>query len=418
MNTLGFKFLASSDSNDHQVRILVDGQDWLGDEYLGIDPPEFFSQRSLVGGPLLVGRCDCGVVGCGDLVVQVVRQGDGISWTKGTGSRLEFDYSEYTSVIDRASTDFSWEDVNRTAERFVNGEFHGTTLAGGYIFDWASARVRRGVITLSFSQGGGQKLLEFPWNGRSADDALAAARAFHARILSHPPLWNCSRCGLEKSEFAEDLDFVVLDVEDYKRITALSTGWPSGAAWEIEGWRVSEAGRYRSAVCADCAMALAPMMKKRRLTLVGLGLFFLTLSPISIALIDKIPVVGFFGGWFLFPVAGIAALIMAHQLNKKSVVMDRLHRKAWRSGGGKVLHASYGMWPRQKGVQMRFLVPDWEKVRAGHEEERRASGWSHFIITRHSTLSADDRPTVPQTLESFGAKHMGEVMDAYPHKKK
>lgn len=155
MNALGFKILPSSESNDHQVRILVDGQDWLGDEYLGIDPPEFFSQGSLLAGPfpLLVGRCVCGVVGCGDLLVDVLRDGDMISWTNPAGLRLEFDYSEYTSLIDRASTDFSWEDVNRTAERLVNGEFRGTTLADGNVLDWASARVRPGVMTLSFRGG-------------------------------------------------------------------------------------------------------------------------------------------------------------------------------------------------------------------------------------------------------------------------
>ena len=200
----------------------------------------------------------------------------------------------------------------------------------------------------------------------------------------------CSRCGTEKTEFSEDLEFVVLDVEDYKRITPYTTGWPTGNDWEIEGWKASEAGRYRSGVCADCAKALAPMLKKKRLRMVGLGLFILALSPISISMMDKIPLVGLIGGWFLFPFAGIITLIMAYQLNKKSVVLDGFHQKAWRSGGGKALHASYGLWPRQKGVQMRILVPDWEKVKAGHEEERRASGWSYIIITRHFTL----RPTI------------------------
>lgn len=227
----------------------------------------------------------------------------------------------------------------------------------------------------------------------------------------------CSRCGTEKTDFAEDLEFVVLDVEDYKRILPYTVGWPVGNTWEIEGWKVSEAGRYRSGVCADCAGALAPLLKKKRLWMAGLGLLLLALSPISITKMGSSPV-GLIGGWFVFPIAGLVTLIMAYQLNKKSVVLDGFHRKAWTSGGGKTLHASYGMWPRQKGVQMRMLVPDWERARAGHEAERRASSWSHFIITRRSTLGSDTQPTVAQTLETFGAKHMGEVMDAHPHKKK
>ena len=152
--------------------------------------------------------------------------------------------------------------------------------------------------------------------------------------------------------------------------------------------------------------------------MVGIGLLILALSPISIAMIDKIPVVGLIGGWFVFPAAGLITLILAYQLNKKSAIHDTYHRKAWRSGGGKALHASYGMFPRQQGVQMRFLVPDWEQLRSSYEKERTESGWSHFINTRHYTLAADDHPTKEQTLEYFKAKHMGEVMDRYPHKKK
>mgnify|MGYP001308213007 CR=1 FL=1 len=228
----------------------------------------------------------------------------------------------------------------------------------------------------------------------------------------------CSRCGVEKTDFAEDLEFAVLDVEDYKRIYVLGTGWPSGFRWEIEGWKVREAGRYRSGVCADCAKALVPALRKKRLKMVGIGLSILALSPISISLIDKIPFVGLIGGWFVFPTAGLITLILAYQLNKKSAIHDTYHRKAWKSGGGKALHASYGMLPRQKDIQMRFLFPDWEKVKAEYEKERAESGWSHFISARHFTLAADDHPTTEQTLEYFKAKNMGEVMDRYPHKKK
>lgn len=228
----------------------------------------------------------------------------------------------------------------------------------------------------------------------------------------------CSRCGNEKTDFAEDLEFVVLDVEDYKRILVLGTGWPVGVRWEIEGWKVSEAGRYRSGVCADCAKTIRAMLKKKRLRLAGLGLGFLVLSPLAISLTDKMPVVGLIGGWFVFPLAGAITLIMAYQLSKKSTAFDEYHRKAWEPGGGAKLHASYGLLPRQKGVQMRFLLKDWEQLRAPYEEERRESGWSHFITTIHSTPSADRQPPKQEILEAFKAKHMGEIMDRHPHKKR
>jgi hypothetical protein len=221
---------------------------------------------------------------------------------------------------------------------------------------------------------------------------------------------------MEKSEFAEDLEFAVLDVEDYKRILALGTGWPSGVRWEVEGWKVNEVGRYRSGVCADCARAIRPMLRKKRLIMVAVGLGFFLLCPLSISQIDRMPVVGLIGGWFLFPCAGFISLILAYQLYKTSGALDGFHRKAWKSGGGKTLHASYGMLPRQKGVQMRYLLKDWASIRDSYEEERRASGWSHFIVKLQSTLAADSQPTRQQTLEAFGAGHMGEIMDRHPHK--
>lgn len=228
----------------------------------------------------------------------------------------------------------------------------------------------------------------------------------------------CSRCGNEKVDFAEHLEFVVLDVEDYKRILVMGVGWPSGGRWEIEGWKVGEAGRYRSGVCADCAKTIRLMLKKKRLGMSGLGLGFLLLSPLAISLTDKMPVVGLIGGWFVLPIAGLITLIMAYQLTKKSVAFDGYHREAGRSAGFMALHTSCGLLPRQKDVQMRFLCADWEQIRASYEDERKESGWSHFIITLHSTPSADRQPSKQQTLEAFRAKHMGEIMDGHPHKKR
>jgi len=39
VNKLSFKILPSPSTNDHELRILIDDQD-----FLGIDPPSFFSQ--------------------------------------------------------------------------------------------------------------------------------------------------------------------------------------------------------------------------------------------------------------------------------------------------------------------------------------------------------------------------------------
>ena len=179
MNTLTFEITPSLASNDHQVRIQIDGTDWLGSKYLGIDPPLFFAQTSLLaGGELLVGRCECGCEGCDDIRVVVLRDDHEVLWTNAKGLRLHFNKAKYDNLIVSAGVDYSWEDAGRTAERFVSGVFAGVSLDGGYTFDWASARVRVGIMTLSFSSNCAQKLFEIGWDGRSPQSALTSARRF------------------------------------------------------------------------------------------------------------------------------------------------------------------------------------------------------------------------------------------------
>ncbi len=179
MNTLAFEILPSESSNDHQARIWVDGEDWLGLDYLGIDPPHFFSQAALTsGGKMLVGRCDCGCEGCCDYLVDAIVDGDRVRWINSTGLNLCFNRIDYCEVVSSAARDFRWEDVRRTAERLVHGIFEGVSLDEGYSFDWASARIRDRVITLSFSKGGSQKTFEFAWDGSSPQDALERAKRF------------------------------------------------------------------------------------------------------------------------------------------------------------------------------------------------------------------------------------------------
>jgi hypothetical protein len=226
----------------------------------------------------------------------------------------------------------------------------------------------------------------------------------------------CSVCGNEKSDFAEDREFVVLDVEEYKRIVALGLGWPAGVRWEIEGWKLREAGRYRSGVCTDCAPSIQAATAAHRARLTAVGLFVLALSPVSFALWDKLPALGLIGGCFVFPIVGLCTLIGAYQTGRKGVAFDKYHRLAWEAGGGAKLHASYGFYPYQSGLGMRLTSADWEQVREAQDAERHASGWSRFVITRHVTMASDDHPSRADTLAAFKAGHMGEVMDSRPHK--
>jgi hypothetical protein len=47
MNKLSFKILPCRESNDSEIRILIDDEDILGDDYLGLDPPAFLTKQIL-----------------------------------------------------------------------------------------------------------------------------------------------------------------------------------------------------------------------------------------------------------------------------------------------------------------------------------------------------------------------------------
>jgi hypothetical protein len=179
MSVLKLKIFPCPDSRDHEVRIIVDDADWLGEDSLGIDPPNFFGQPALwINGNLLVGRCVCGCEGCGDTFVDTAFGENTVVWTNESGLRLTFDRAEYQREITRASLDFSWEDENRRVERLVADVFAKSEI-DGFVFDWASARIKKGVITLSFSRDGSQKLVEFGWKPGSIEEAVQCARRVH-----------------------------------------------------------------------------------------------------------------------------------------------------------------------------------------------------------------------------------------------
>ncbi|HLM03062.1 MAG TPA: hypothetical protein VK400_18570 [Pyrinomonadaceae bacterium] len=184
MNTLDFEIIPSPSSNDHQIRFLVDGADWLGDRYLGIDPPAFFALNDLVSGDgrLLIGRCRCGCPGCDDYFVNVERTEFKVGWVSPDRKPVEFIKEKYDSVISAARADTSWEDTNRTAERMISQVFIDASTRDGYKFEWASARVTPKTMTLSFSRNGVQKLFKFRWDEKSVEDALISARQSYSEI--------------------------------------------------------------------------------------------------------------------------------------------------------------------------------------------------------------------------------------------
>jgi hypothetical protein len=171
---------ACPSSNDHEARLLVDDADWLGREQLGMDPPELEAQLCRKdGGPIIVGRCSCGVVGCSDVLVEVSRTGSRVEWRLGRSHPLVFDAAAYDAELVRFAADRSWETLGRRVEREVAALFEGAVTEDGLGFDWASTRIRRGVVHLSFSAQSEQRLLDFSWDEATLESALDRAQLFH-----------------------------------------------------------------------------------------------------------------------------------------------------------------------------------------------------------------------------------------------
>jgi hypothetical protein len=179
MNKISFKILPSPETNDHEIRILIDNEDFLGDDFLGLDPPSFFSQDNFdKNGALMVGRCTCGVEGCCDYPVTVVVNKDTILWTNNNGLNLSFDKQEYVRSINAAKNDYSWEDIKRKVERLTMNVLKNSRTKDNYIFNWASARINDRQITLSYSKNGDQKLFDIAWDGHSEANIEENAKQF------------------------------------------------------------------------------------------------------------------------------------------------------------------------------------------------------------------------------------------------
>jgi hypothetical protein len=176
MKTLTLNIEPSPTSDDHQVRIQIDGQDWLGKDFLGIDPPRFFSQSTLTtGGEAIIGRCKCGIEGCDDYTADIIVENSVVIWKMNKGHILHFEKTAYLTLIKNAANDFSWESKERTAERRVGEIFKDTRFNDEYRFDWASAQINPGKILLSFSKEASQMTLEFDWADENPDTAVASA---------------------------------------------------------------------------------------------------------------------------------------------------------------------------------------------------------------------------------------------------
>lgn len=179
MNKISFNILPSPESHDHEIRILIDNEDFLGSDYLGLDPPAFFSQENFdKNGELMIGRCTCGCEGCSDYPITVIASEDTISWTNNNGLNLVFDKQDYNRSIETAKNDYSWEDIKRKVERLTTNILKHSRTKDNYNFNWASARIKDNQITLSYSKNGDQKLFDIVWDGQTETNVEHNAKQF------------------------------------------------------------------------------------------------------------------------------------------------------------------------------------------------------------------------------------------------
>ena len=165
LSTLDLLVQESPTSNDHEVRVIIDGKDWLNGNRLGIDPPQLKRQlASQSGGELLLGRCECGCLGCDDFDVEVRQNAHTTEWHLPGGGGLRFQTEDYLRRIDVFLEDHSWEPIGRTVERRIDELFAGQRTLLGHIFQWSSARFRHGVVVLSLWNDSTQRLIELDGN--------------------------------------------------------------------------------------------------------------------------------------------------------------------------------------------------------------------------------------------------------------
>ncbi|MEP4038540.1 hypothetical protein [Pseudophaeobacter sp.] len=176
MNHLTYKIGPAECSNDHEVRLLVDGADVLGADHLGLDPIEFFRfVRPDMAGRVLVGRCGCGCIGCSDVFAEVTIADRHARWQL-FNMTYHFEIAAYRSTLAGVASDHSWEDIGRRVERILTERIRDDNrwATEDTHFDWVSTRCSRHQLTYSFSIGGQQVTFATGWDGQTETDAIAA----------------------------------------------------------------------------------------------------------------------------------------------------------------------------------------------------------------------------------------------------
>ena len=198
LETFGIAVRASPATNDHEVCLLADGQDLIArfeSDLMGLDPDDILIEPSPLQASdtphtATVGRCDCGIVGCGSVEVLISREGSTVRWSSTDSvTNVRFDAAQYDAELARALADFRWETPDRTAARLISrGVDRQRLAAAGLRFLWASGRIDQGQMTVAlWYQDAYQLLVHVHWEPGRAPEAIAADCL--QRLLESPQSW-------------------------------------------------------------------------------------------------------------------------------------------------------------------------------------------------------------------------------------
>ena len=108
-----------------------------------------------------------------------------VEWIVTRDTWLRFNPDQYDAEVARFAQDTSWETIGRRLEREIEPLFRGTSIKGGFAFEWVAARRLDGFVHLSFVKGHRQKLLKFRWDGARLSDGINRAKVFREERFSH-----------------------------------------------------------------------------------------------------------------------------------------------------------------------------------------------------------------------------------------
>jgi len=202
-HNIQFRVFPSPESNDFEVRLFVNGQDFIEKHWpdmMGMDPDDVLSLDILaprdVPHTAMVVRCGCGVDGCGNATVRVSREGDRIIWDSWDGDRgkpppgtLIFGREQYFQALEQAISDTSWETPDRTAARLLSSIVdHEALAATNLSYQWASGQIRDDAFTVSLGgpPGHHQILIHTSWSGELPE---LIAQKVAALLREHPNWW-------------------------------------------------------------------------------------------------------------------------------------------------------------------------------------------------------------------------------------